>query len=60
MTDESTVEVALNATSAEVELWNEAIKDELLTLREKVTWTRIINPSDDTKALPSHTVLKIK
>lgn len=58
--DEPSVKEALNATSAEVKLWREAIDEELGTLQDKGTWSETDDKAAYEPALPSHLVLKIK
>lgn len=43
----------LNATSAELKLWIEAISAELATLKDKGTWSKVLEPLTDIKALAS-------
>eukprot|EP00171_Calliarthron_tuberculosum_P021766 IDg21766t1 len=59
----------MNSTKLEINLWNEAIKDELSNLHEKGTWEvagsyesrgNIGQSSEGNRVLPSHVVLKVK
>lgn len=65
-TEEPKVKEAMNSTSAEVELWELAIKDELKSLESMQTWTCVEKNelpkirSGSIKVLPTHIVLKIK
>lgn len=43
-----------------MKLWNEAISAELVTLKDKGTWSKISKPSANKNTLSSHIVLKIK